>query len=130
MCKPFDKLMFCTCEEDNVQHSDYWIVYRYVGGQKKIVGKMLLPLNSPKLKYEEQKSCLLTRLKEENVFDIPISFQEKDILKIVLTSNLENPFHYTFEYQTQVWNDYVIDPFTLKSKYEATKRGNLSFDID
>jgi hypothetical protein len=92
-----------------------------------VIGEPLMPYEVS-IRYPENKKLLTARLNEQDAFDFEPSFQESDVLEIVL-NNTDTPdkprMTFCFVYLRNQWKYIPHDEFELISKYDEMKFGKV-----
>ncbi len=128
MCTISDKIILCTCEIKDVdQLKHYWILYRFDPE------KGVLLVGEPISLYEflqkdnpDNPLLLRDKLNNENLFDQPLEFKNKDRLQISIhfTEN-RNTTYFGFEYKNGKWKILEFDFFDWKSQHVEIKEGKI-----
>ncbi len=130
MCIISDKIKFCTCTNQSAEKlKHYWILYRFTKEKNEMcVGEPMMPTYMSDMNFEENQSALEKRLNEPDAFDVPIIFQSKDQLEIVINNNnssFSGIFTFTFEFKKNKWVAIETDPFYLMNHYNEKKSGKI-----
>ena len=130
MCIVSDKIKFCTCTNKAVEKlKHYWILYRFTKGKNEMcMGEPMMPTYMSDMNFAENEAALVNRLNEPDAFDIPINFQSKDQLEIVINNNnasIYGTFTYSFEFKKNKWSAIETDPFNIMNHYDEEKSGKI-----
>lgn len=130
MCIVSDKIKFCTCSNEAVEKlKHYWILYRYTEGKNEMcMGEPMMPTYMSDMNFAQNEAALVKRLNEPDAFDIPIVFQSKDQLEIVINNNnasISGTFTYSFEFKKNKWNAIETDPFNIMNHFDEEKSGKI-----
>jgi curved DNA-binding protein CbpA len=130
MCIISDKIKFCTCANTKVEKlKHYWILYRCKKEKNEMcVGEPMMPTYMSDLNFSENEAALVKRLNEPDAFDVPIKFQSKDQLEIVINNNnssIYGTFTYSFEFKKNKWVAIETDPFNIMNHFEEEKAGKI-----
>jgi hypothetical protein len=130
MCIISDKIKFCTCAKQSVEKlKHYWILYRHSDEKNEIcIGIPMMPTYMSDLNFAENEAALVKRLNEPDAFDIPLQFQSKDQLEIVINNNnssIYSTFTYSFEFKKNKWKAIETDPFNIMNHYDEEKSGKI-----
>lgn len=130
MCIISDKIKFCTCANEAVEKlKHYWILYRYTKENRDlIIGEPMMPTYMSDMNFAENEAALVKRLNEPDAFDVPIKFQSKDQLEIVINNNnssIYGTFTYSFEFKKNKWVPIETSPFDLMNHYDEEKCGKI-----
>ncbi len=130
MCVISDKIKFCTCSNEAVEKlKHYWILYRYtIEKNEMCMGEPMMPTYMSDMNFAENEAALVMRLNEPDAFDIPIQFQSKDQLEIVINNNnssIYGTFTYSFEFKKNKWKAIETDPFNIMNHYDEEKSGKI-----
>jgi hypothetical protein len=92
-----------------------------------VIGEPLMPYEVS-IPYPENKKLLTTRLNEHDAFDFEPSFQENDVLEIVL-NNTKTPdkprMTFCFVFRRHQWKYIQHDEYELISKYDEMRFGKV-----
>ena len=138
MCKVSDKIKFCTCGsgiKDVRKLDNYWILYRYNQNDYQIIGEIIdgviYTINLIQDNHELNKETILNRLKETDAFDIPIKFEDFDILEIHLNHlQPSKELVYTFNYYDKEWDFNSNESISRDKSYDKLKFGNIDNAIE
>lgn len=130
MCIISDKIKFCTCANTKVEKlKHYWILYRFTKEKEEMcMGEPMMPTYMSDLNFAENEAALVKRLNEPDAFDVPIKFQPKDQLEIVINNNnssIYGTFTYSFEFKKNKWVAIETDPFDIMNHFEEVKAGKI-----
>lgn len=128
MCSVSDKIVLCTCKVSNVENlKHYWMLFRYNPEKGEIIvgqpisWETLLQINNP-----DNPKILLKKLNEQNIFDKPLEFFEKDRLLIsVQFRENECRTDYGFEYKKGKWKIKEFDYFGWMAEHYEFKEGKI-----
>lgn len=130
MCIVSDKVKFCTCKDiDLKDQPNTWILYRYNPEKEiRIMGSLAFPAYKYEPEYEINRETFLMRLNEEDAFDVPIDFHEKDRIDISIETTVngqpEQAF-YCYKYHNGKWEGQEYDPFELENHFDELKKGKF-----
>lgn len=131
MCSISNKIKFCTCTNDRaVKTGNYWMLFRGdLNGRLMYVGESVLPTSILDLNFELNRETLLNRLSENDAFDTPIEFKERDVLMITVNADWKESknvtYEYFFEYLRGQWESTEYDQLDLLNKLEEYKFGKV-----
>lgn len=129
MCLISNKIKLCSCSKGSIEElKNYWILYRYNDDKDEIcLGESILPTSMLDFNFNENLEALVSRLNEVDTFDIPLEFQPKDILEVVINNNsrTHDPSHYTFKYNNGKWETTENDPFEIMNHYDEKVTGKI-----
>jgi hypothetical protein len=95
-----------------------------------IVGEVYLSFDELDPKYKSNRSTILNRLTESDVFDKNLEFKNKDVLEIVLNNYSEKDRKiFCFQYIKGIWKNKRYNPFELESEYDEKDIGKLKNPI-
>ena len=128
MCSVSDKIVLCTCDvKDAKQLKHYWVLYRYDPENGEILVGETFGLDY----YIQEKDphnpvILCNKLNEENLFDKPLQFKDKDRLQIslLLNGNREHK-DYGFEYKDGKWRVIEFDFFGWRAEHCELQEGKI-----
>lgn len=131
MCINLDKIKICTCKASSIEKlQNYWVLYRRNKDKNiMMVGELMLPsfewFNPDK--YLENFATLEKRVNEDDVFDVPIVFKAKDVLKLIFNNNDNNSKRstYNFKYFKKQWIKTEIDVFDLMGRFDKVNFGKI-----
>lgn len=129
MCTPSDTLKFCSCKVSSVNRlQNYWALYRRNKDKNIIiVGEVLLPNEWSNPDYDAHYKRMLVRVNQEDVFDIPLSFTNGDVLEIVCNNKHdEHRRSYGFRYSKKRWAKHEIDAFHLMGHFDQLHFGRIN----
>ncbi len=89
-----------------------------------ILGETMCPSLLLIINYEVNQNTILSRINEEDAFDIPLEFQSKDILEIVLNNDVDIAT-YTFEYKKGKWKISAANYFEIANNYDEEQSGKI-----
>ncbi len=133
MCAISNKIKLCTCKANSTERlQHYWILYRRNKDNNNdiiIVGEAMLPSFEwfhPD-RYKEYYVKLAYRVNEVDVFDVPIVFKAKDVLKLVF-NNIDDSKRatYGFKYFKKQWVKIEIDIFDLMGRFDEIQFGKIN----
>lgn len=128
MCTISDKIILCTCDIKNVENlKHYWILYRFDPEQgMHMVGEPLGIYEFLQTETPSNGLVLKDKLNNENLFDQPLEFKEKDRLQISIHFK-ENEYatDYGFEYKNGKWKINEFDYFDWKNNHVEIKEGKI-----
>ena len=93
-----------------------------------IVGEVLLPSFEwfHPTEYKKNYATLENRVNEVDVFDVPIVFKAKDVLKLVFNNNDDSKrATYGFKYFKKQWIKSEIDVFDLMGRFDELQFGKI-----
>ena len=129
MCIISDKIKFCTCANGSVENlKHYWILYRFNKDKNyDCMGEPMMPTSMRDLSFEENQFTLLNRLNEPDAFDVPLKFNAKDLLEIVInnTSDFYETFTYSFKFKKEKWEAEETDPFDIMNHFDEENSGKI-----
>ena len=128
MCTISDKVILCTCNIKNIDNlKHYWILFRFDPEQgERLVGEPLGLYEFLRTENPNNIALLLDKLNNENIFDQPLEFKEKDRLQISIHFK-ENEYatDFGFEYKNGKWKILEFDFFDWKSEHFEIKEGKI-----
>lgn len=92
------------------------------------VGEPLMPTYLSDRNFAENEEALLKRLNESDAFDVPIQFQSKDQMEIVINNNnasIYGTFTYSFVLKKNKWVAIETDPFFIMNNFDEEKAGKI-----
>jgi hypothetical protein len=92
------------------------------------IGESIMSYEMAQPAYEINADLLRQRLNENDTFDIPITFEEKDQLEIVfnhLAKDTSERVTYCFRYSEGKWQSEVYEPFELMNHYDELTFGKF-----
>lgn len=129
MCTVSDKIKFCTCSGGDVSRlNHYWILHRINKGKNEtLIGEPVFAFYKELSNYKSNDTILCNRLNEENAFDIPIQFKEKDQFEIVFNNNEtnDNRIIHCFVYKNGKWVTTEYDTFNLMNRFDEIDTGSF-----
>ncbi|NRT14900.1 hypothetical protein HNP99_001244 [Flavobacterium sp. 28A] len=124
-----DKIKFCTCVTTDVEKlKHYWKLYRFNKNNGLMcMGTPMIPTAMIDSNFKLNKTTLLNRVNEIDAFDIPLEFQNKDLLEIVINNNVTgiDRFTYSFTFTKDKWKAIGEDPFEIMNNYEEEQSGKI-----
>ena len=85
------------------------------------MGEPMMPTSMRNLSFEENQATLLNRLNEPDAFDVPLKFEAKDLLEIVInnnTSDFYETFTYSFKFKKGRWKADETCPFDIINHFD------------
>ena len=132
MCTISDKIILCTCDIKNVENlKHYWILYR-LDPEKGVllVGEPISLYEFLQKDNPDNPLLLRDKLNNENLFDQPLEFKNKDRLQISIHfKENRNPTDFGFEYKNGKWKISEFDYFDWKSQHIEIKEGKIKSPI-
>lgn len=128
MCEVSDKLQLCTCSEVDFDHAKhYWILHRFVKGQKvEVVGEPVMPFCIDEETDVKNRTLLKTLLNEKAVFDKPLQPREADLLELSFQVNDElERITYGYKYAGGKWEEEEYDVFEWMTHHKELKQGTI-----
>lgn len=130
MCLVSDKIKFCTCATYDVEKlKHYWKLYRYNTDKNNfIIGITVLPDLLIDIHYDINHSTILARLNESDAFDIPLQFNAKDVLEVVINNLDKNDFRaatYYFKFKKGKWKQSFSNYFEISNYYDEEQSGKI-----
>lgn len=128
MCTLSNTIKFCTCKSSSTERlQHYWQLYRRNKDKNEfIIGEAVTDFPFIEFDYKTNQTTLVKRINETDAFDIPLVFQDKDILEIVFNSN--DSFKrsiYGFKYNKGIWKIHEIDSFYLMGHFDEMEFGKI-----
>ena len=128
MCRVSDKLKLCTCKtEDVYKLKHYWIFYRFIEGQKRIViGSVNPPYRLDLFLDMINRQSLMRILNEESPFDVNLSPAANDLLSLHFTCGENDKLVYGFKFEDNEWCDEPYDPLMWMWHHTEEIGGKIS----
>ena len=121
MCKLSDKLKLCICEVDEEQSlSNFWVLNRGKKQREMIIGEMGVP---PHINIQDQifnRKLLQQLLNSGEGFDVPMAYQENDVLHLFFSVPEKKYF------ETHIAYSFIF----LKGKWRTHNPGTFETWID
>ena len=130
MCTLSNKIKFCTCDTEDVEQlKHYWKLYQKVQRNEylTVLGIAICPTSMRDNNYEQNNITLENRLNELDAFDFETSFNNGDVIEIVIQcgdSHLTT-YEYTYKFKNKKWKKFKKTDFELQSKYQAVDSGSI-----
>lgn len=128
MCTISDKIILCTCEiKDSELLKHFWILYRFDPKQAiHLVGEPIGFDEYLHIADPNNPSLLSDKLNNENLFDQPLEFKNKDRLQISIHfKKNEYATDYGFEYKNGKWKVCQFEYFDWKYQHSEIKEGKI-----
>lgn len=127
MCRIEEGFKLCTCgtEKELEQAEVTWELKRKNHSLNKKAKRGKCAVHRFDNDQEKEKQFILTELNERNCFDIEITFEEDDSLKILIKG--ERFVYYTYRYVKGEWKeDKTASLAVWKTQLEKYKKGCVS----
>jgi len=130
-----NKIKFCTCKTENVEQlKHYWKLHQKVrkDNYMTILGTTICPTSMRDKNYKENNQTLENRLNESGAFDFETSFNNGDVIEIVIQcgdSHLTT-YEYTYKFKNKKWKKFKKTDFELQSKYQAVDGGIVTSPLN
>jgi hypothetical protein len=106
-------MKFCSCKVSSVYKlKHYWVFHQFVHGQENIViGTTIMPYISDVQTEMQNKSLLLTRVNEDDAFDVQLNPKENDRLQVSFKwrEDMDDYLDYGFEFKFGKWKGKQFD---------------------
>lgn len=130
MCTSSDNLKLCSCKaKSSHQLQNYWALFRRNKNKNiMLVGEVMINYVYSKAQYKEDYSILEYLINEDGVFDIPMTFKNKDLLLLVF-NNHQDTKRSTYEFQStkEQWKksdkgEFYLDGFCDEIQFGKVKK--------
>jgi len=128
MCIVSDEIKFCSCNSDinSIKHA--WILYHKDDNKNLMTMGMILFNEDFNPHFEANCATILKRLNEEDAFDFPAEFKNKDVLVVNINNKETKKLKtetYTFQFENDKWVIFEEAPFELDNFFSINKHGKI-----